>query len=69
MENFQRKVQTFQEKVDVLYSTRDDILTNLVLLPNFNPFQLSVIFRYPLKKSGNLWFFDVFRGLEWVEIS
>ena len=47
MENFQRKVQTFQEKVEVLYSTRDDILINLVLLPNFNPFQLMLYFDTP----------------------
>ena len=41
----------------------------------FNPFQSSVTFLYPLKTSENLWFSDVFRGvqkcdtgLKWVKI-
>ena len=29
---------------------------------NINPFHATVLFLYPLKTSGNLWFSDVFSG-------
>ena len=33
-----------------------------ILLVTINPFHATGIFLYPLKKSENLWFSDVFRG-------
>ena len=35
----------------------------------FNPFQVNVPFLYPLSTSGNLWFFEVFRGYRNVTLA